>query len=136
MAEQRQNSAMRTQILIVEDDCGFAELMASILDEGGYDCSCSPSGREALLWLSSHVPDLVILDYSLTDMTGAAFIEQMWELGCSIPFIIVTGKDDASLAVEMMKTGACDFMLKDTSFLDRLLAVVTGHSRRRRPVCG
>lgn len=116
---------MRTQILIVEDDCGFAELMASILDEGGYDCSCSPSGREALLWLSSHVPDLVILDYSLTDMTGAAFIEQMWELGCSIPFIIVTGKDDASLAVEMMKTGACDFMLKDTSFLDRLLAVVT-----------
>ncbi len=125
VTDNRLNNAVRTQILIVEDDCGFAELMTSILDDGNYDCHCAASGRKALGWLGSHSPNLVILDYSLPDMTGAAFIEQMWELGCNIPFIIVTGKDDASLAVEMMKTGACDYMLKDTSFLDRLLPVVT-----------
>jgi len=125
VAEPRLNKTARTQILIVEDDRGFAELMASILDDANYGCYCAFSGRKALIRLSSQSPDLVILDYSLPDMTGAAFIEQMWELGCNTPFIIVTGKDDASLAVEMMKTGACDYMLKDTSFLDRLLAVVT-----------
>jgi diguanylate cyclase (GGDEF)-like protein len=118
-------SEHRKQILIVEDDKGFAELMASILDDEGYDCWCVFSGNSALAWLASHNPNLIILDYSLQDMTGAALIEQMWELGCVIPFIVVTGRDDASLAVEMMKTGACDYMLKDTIFLDRLPVVVT-----------
>jgi diguanylate cyclase (GGDEF)-like protein len=120
---ERQSSA-RTRILIVEDDCGFAELMASILEEGGFSCCCASSGKEALLWLVAQSPKLVILDYSLPDMTGASLIERMRELGGNTPFIVVTGKDDASLAVEMMKTGACDYLLKDTSFLDRLLAVV------------
>lgn len=120
---ERQNSA-RTRILIVEDDCGFAELMASILEEGGFSCCCASSGKEALIWLVAQSPKLVILDYSLPDMTGASLIERMRELGGNTPFIVVTGKDDASLAVEMMKTGACDYLLKDTSFLDRLLAVV------------
>ncbi len=124
MHAPRQN-ATRTRILIVEDDCGFAELMASLLDEAGYSCHCASSGREALLWLVSQCPRLVILDYSLPDMTATALIEQMRELGSNIPFIIVTGKDDAVLAVEMMKTGASDYLLKDTSFLDRLVAVVT-----------
>ena len=120
---ERQNSA-RTRILIVEDDCGFAELMASILEEGGFSCCCASSGKEALIWLVAQSPKLVILDYSLPDMTGASLIERMRELGGNTPFIVVTGKDDASLAVEMMKTGACDYLLKDTSFLDRLLVVV------------
>ncbi|ABK98133.1 EAL domain-containing protein [Pelobacter propionicus] len=120
---ERQSSA-RTRILIVEDDCGFAELMASILEEGGFSCCCASSGKEALIWLVAQSPKLVILDYSLPDMTGASLIERMRELGGNTPFIVVTGKDDASLAVEMMKTGACDYLLKDTSFLDRLLAVV------------
>jgi diguanylate cyclase (GGDEF)-like protein len=119
------HSSGQTRILIVEDDRGFAELMASILEEGGYLCYCASSGKEALLWLVSQSPRLVILDYSLPDMTADSLIERMRELGSNIPFIIVTGKDDASLAVEMMKSGACDYLLKDTSFLDRLLAVVT-----------
>jgi len=41
-----------------------------------------------------------------------------------LPFIMVTGRDDANLAVQMMKFGACDYLLKDTTFLDRLPAVV------------
>ena len=125
MAEQLSAEAGQTEILIVEDDPGFAELMGMVLSDAGYDCRFCTGGREALVWLSSHSPALIMLDYSLPDMTGGSFIERMWELGCTVPFIVVTGKDDASLAVEMMKTGACDYLLKDTSFLDRLPAVVT-----------
>lgn len=125
VADIRRNNSGRTRILIVEDDRGLAELMASILEEGRYESRCSFSGREALLWLGVNGAELVILDYSLPDMTGGAFLESMQRQGLSIPFIIVTGKDDASLAVEMMRNGACDYLLKDTSFLDRLPAVVT-----------
>jgi len=112
-------------ILIIEDDLGFSELMQSTLAESGIDCHCTSSGREALDWLTDNPAMMIILDYALPDMTGARFVEQMRELGMSMPFIMVTGRDDASLAVQMMKFGACDYLLKDTTFLDRLPAVVT-----------
>src|SRR6185369_1701730 len=116
---------MTALILIIEDDAAFADLMASTLEDEGFACHCASSGREALEWLAGSHSDLIILDYTLPDMTGASFIEQYLDLGHAAPFIMVTGRDDASLAVRMMKTGACDYMLKDTAFLDRLPAVVT-----------
>lgn len=112
-------------ILVIEDDSGFAELMQSTLADEGYACRNFVCGRDAFEWLAANSAALIILDYTLPDMTGAALIERMRELGMSTPFVMVTGRDDASLAVEMMKTGACDFMLKDTTFLDRLPAVVS-----------
>jgi diguanylate cyclase (GGDEF)-like protein len=113
-----------TPLLIIEDDAGFAELMETTLVEDGFSCRCVASGREALAWLTANTPLMIILDYALPDMTGALFIEQMRDRGMTIPFIMVTGRDDAILAVQMMKIGACDYLLKDTTFLDRLPAVV------------
>lgn len=112
-------------ILIIEDDAGFAELMSATLAEAGHACHCFTRGDTAFGWLASNSVSLIILDYSLPDMTGAAFVDRMREIGLSIPFVMVTGRDDALLAVEMMKTGACDFMIKDTTFLDRLPAVIS-----------
>lgn len=112
-------------ILVIEDDSGFAELMQSTLADEGYACRNFVCGRDAFEWLAVNAAALIILDYTLPDMTGAALIGRMREMGMSIPFVMVTGRDDASLAVEMMKTGACDFMIKDTTFLDRLPAVVS-----------
>ncbi|MBT1072045.1 EAL domain-containing protein [Geobacter chapellei] len=99
--------------------------MMSVLEDEGYASACATSGRQAMELLATRTAGLIMLDYALPDMTGAAFIEQIRELGCMIPFVMVTGRDDASLAVQMMKTGACDYMLKDTTFLDRLPAVVS-----------
>ena len=116
-----------SSILIIEDDAGFADLMADTLEGEGFRSFCATSGKQALDWLAaaSKNPCLIMLDYTLPDMTGATFIEQMRDMGCVIPFVMVTGRDDSSLAVKMMKTGACDYMLKDTFFLDRLPTVVT-----------
>ncbi len=112
-------------VLIIEDDGGFAELMQAALEDLGCCCRTFACGREVFDWLAANSAALIILDYTLPDMTGAALIQRMRELGITTPFVMVTGRDDASLAVEMMKSGACDFMIKDTTFLDRLPAVVT-----------
>ena len=125
MNELKQTISTDAGILIIEDDAGLAELMSSVLKDEGFSSHYTASGKEGLNWLVSRKPSLILLDYTLTDMTGSTFIEQMRELGRTIPFIMVTGRDDSNLAVQMMKTGACDFMLKDTSFLDHLPAVVT-----------
>ncbi|QEM67116.1 EAL domain-containing protein [Geobacter sp. FeAm09] len=111
-------------ILIIEDDVAFAELTSGTLQEHGFKAIGATSGQEALELLSATIPSLIILDYCLPDMTGVAILEQIADRGLSVPFIMVTGRDDALLAVQMMKTGACDYLLKDTTFLDRLPAAV------------
>jgi diguanylate cyclase (GGDEF)-like protein len=125
VTEIPQDISNTSPILIIEDDPGFAELMETTLTEAGFPCQLINSGRNALDWLAENNPIMIILDYSLPDMTGARFIEQIRDLGIMIPFIMVTGRDDASLAVQMMRIGACDYLLKDTTFIDRLPAVVT-----------
>ncbi len=124
VAKLEQDITRISPILIIEDDAAFAELMASTLEDEGFSSCCAINGKHALDWLAKSTPSLIILDYTLPDMTGASFIEQLRNLGHGTPFIMVTGRDDSSLAVQMMKTGACDYLLKDTTFLDRLSAVV------------
>lgn len=125
MVESRQNIASHGSILIIDDDPGLTALMAAALEEEGLNSCCAACGEQALEQIALNTPNLIILDYTLPDMTGAAFIERMRARELMIPFIMVTGRDDAKLAVQMMKTGACDYLLKDISFLDLLPAVVS-----------
>ncbi|HEY3309256.1 MAG TPA: EAL domain-containing protein [Desulfuromonadaceae bacterium] len=125
MTASQKKISIPAQILIIEDDAGFADLMAATLEEEGFVSHCASNGQMALTWLETNTPSLIILDYTLPDMTGAAFIEHLGVQKQVPPFIMVTGRDDSNLAVQMMKTGACDYLLKDTSFLDRLNSVVS-----------
>lgn len=113
-----------TQILIIEDNISYSGKMASILQDQGIVCHCLPSGREALAWLSESKPALIILEYALPDMTGESFVQELGAKEFAIPFIMITGRDDASLAVHMMQLGACDFRIKNATFLERLPAIV------------
>lgn len=112
-------------ILIVEDNIPFGELVAGTLREDGYQCHTVSTGAAALIWLASHPVSLLLLDYTLADMTGEAFIAAMAEQGSQVPFVVVTGRDDSNLAVQMIKQGASDFVVKDTALLDRLPVVVS-----------
>lgn len=120
-----ESSSQNGRILIVEDNVPFGELVAGTLREEGYCCHTVTSGAAALTWLASNPVNLLLLDYTLTDMTGEAFIVAMQTQGSIVPFVIVTGRDDSSLAVQMIKQGASDFVVKDTALLDRLPVVVS-----------
>ena len=63
---------------------------------------------------------LVLLDFMLTDMNGKHFIKTLNEMDCIAPFIIMTGFGDEKIAVEMMKLGARDYIIKDPNFIDLL----------------
>jgi diguanylate cyclase (GGDEF)-like protein/PAS domain S-box-containing protein len=58
-------------------------------------------------------------------MNGEVFVTTLQDQGCRIPFVMVTGRDDTRLAVQMIKLGASDFVVKDTALLDRLPVVVS-----------
>jgi signal transduction histidine kinase len=109
----------RDFILIVEDDRGMAELISESIMEAGFDACISYSGAEALDILEHRNPYMMILDYKLNDMTAEEIIKTLRNRDFIIPpFIISTGNGDERVAVEMMKSGARDYLIKDGKFLD------------------
>jgi len=112
-------------ILVVDDDRGLSALIERSLQREGFSTACAASGKEALDWRAENHADLMVLDFILSDMNGETFIQHMAELDQSTPFIVVTGHGDEKIAVEMMKRGAQDYLIKDAALLDLLPPVVS-----------
>lgn len=111
------------QLLVVDDDEGLAILMAETLRHEGYQVDTAPSATTARAWLDRHTPDLMFLDLKLKDGSGPALVASLQRDRTAVPFVVVTGQGDEKVAVEVMKQGALDYVMKDTGLLDRLPAV-------------
>ncbi len=107
-------------ILIAEDDQGLLRLIERNLSRAGFRTRGTVTGRETVESILDSPPDLLLLDYRLPDMSGQEIIRELDEKGCSVPFMVGTGWGDEATAVEMMKMGARDYLVKDQSYLDRL----------------
>jgi signal transduction histidine kinase len=122
-------------VLIVDDDEGMLILMAEALRTEHYAVATAHSGSAALEAMARQVPDLMLLDLKMQDMDGTALIKRLRERNLRVPFVVVTGRGDEKVAVETMKEGALDYVMKDTGLLDLLPSVVkralTGIERDR-----
>jgi len=117
--------SLQNTILIIEDDLGLNELICEKMTECGYKTHSALSALQANNWLSTNSPIIMVVDYSLNDMTAKDFIVDMQEKGLVLPpFIIATGQGDERIAVEMMKLGARDYIIKETNLLDLLPTVI------------
>ncbi|MBN1764695.1 MAG: PAS domain S-box protein [Sedimentisphaerales bacterium] len=114
-------------VMVVDDDEGFCTLMQRKLQGEGFQTLSAGSGNEAIERLGDQRVDLMLLDFMLPDMTGNRVVEILRQMQRSVPFILVTGQGDERLAVEMMKGGACDYLIKDQSLL-KLLPSVVNHT--------
>jgi signal transduction histidine kinase len=112
------------KVLVVDDDEGLGLLMVDALREANIPAIAVSSGKQALKEIARQPPDLLLLDLGLADVTGASVLAQLRDRGHDIPFIVVTGQGDERVAVEMMKQGALDYVIKDTGMLGRLPRVV------------
>jgi PAS domain S-box-containing protein len=111
-------------ILIIDDDRGLTRLIEKALVREGFQVGTAASGEEAVNWLQSNRADLLLLDLKLQDMDGKELIQRLEQLQITIPFIIITGQGDERVAVEMMKRGARDYLVKDVQFLEFVPEVV------------
>src|SRR2546430_2644824 len=66
----------------------------------------------------------MLLDLNMRDVGGTALIKRLHRADAPVPFIVVTGQGDEKVAVEVMKQGALDYVMKDTGLLDLLPSVV------------
>ncbi len=111
------------RILVVDDDAGLLILMAEALRAEGYEVATAESGAVARHEMARNRPDLLLLDLKLRDVGGPELLGSLRRIAGPVPFLVVTGQGDEKVAVEMMKQGALDYVMKDTGLLDLLPAV-------------
>lgn len=120
------------RILIVEDSENDAWLMLRQLRRGGYDPTYerveTPQALQAAL--DRQTWDVVLSDYVMPQFSGLAALKLLQETGLDLPFIIVSGQIGEGTAVDAMKAGAHDYLLKDR--LARLAAAVEQALREAR----
>jgi two-component system, NarL family, sensor histidine kinase UhpB len=119
----KQNTA--ATLLVVDDDRGLLRLAAKGLEREGFSVASVDSGAGAIAWLKENQPDLLLLDLKLQDADARQVLHQLTEIKRLPPFLIITGQGDEQVAVEMMKSGARDYLVKGADFLELLPTVTT-----------
>ncbi len=118
------------KILIVEDSASLAETYRQFIKPLGAECQVAATGEAALAAIARDTSDCVILDINLPDMSGLDIMSRLKKEGHATEVIVVTGNASMSLAVDVMRMGAFDFVVKPLS-AERLNVTVKNALERR-----
>lgn len=111
----------KTKILLVEDNWDQARLTMTYLSRReGYQVELASSGAEALYKLARGPFSLLLLDYCMDGMDGLEVMQRIKEMRYDLPIIMVTGVGSEYVAVEAMKNGAYDYIIKRGDYLSTL----------------
>ncbi|WP_317971528.1 response regulator transcription factor [Paenibacillus sp. CCS19] len=119
------------RILVVEDDNDINALLCSIIRKSGYEPQPAYSGTEALLHLDNGgLWDMVLLDLMLPGMNGEDVMRRIRETS-HVPVLIISAKLDQRTKVDMLRTGADDYITKPFD-IEEVSARIDSHLRRSR----
>ena len=99
-------------VLIVEDDPNLREAVCDTLELAGQTTVSAPGGEEALRLLETQAVSLVVSDVRMMPMDGIALLKEIRSRHVHLPVVLMTAYADVDRAVEAMRAGACDFLLK------------------------
>lgn len=125
---------IREKILVVEDEKSISHFISAILNTNGYESMQAATGAEALSMISSHCPDLIILDLGLPDMDGLEILRNLREWS-SLPVVVVSARSHEHDKVDALDLGADDYLTKPFG-TDELLARVRTAIRHTRTSTG
>lgn len=116
-------------ILITDDDLHIGNMLEILLTQAGYAVLRAYSGTEALMVLSNHTPDLVLLDLMLPGLSGEEILPKIGD----IPVIVVSAKAAVSDKVQLLMNGAVDYITKpfDTQELLARIAVALRNAEKQ-----
>ena len=98
-------------VVIVEDEYNISSFVSAVLQANGFDTMVARNGAEAIILITSHCPDLVLLDLGLPDMDGQGIIENVrgWS---NVPIIVVSARTRERDKVMTLESGADDYITK------------------------
>ncbi len=109
----------KPSVLVVDDEQVVCDLLHEELSEQGYLCTTTLSGSDALSKLATEDFDVVLLDIRLPGMSGMEVLREIWLNHGNTATIMITAVNDVATAVEAMKLGATDYIVKPFD-LDRV----------------
>jgi len=117
---------MAVKLLLIEDNPDHILLTKKILEEssGDYRVDAVGEAQEGLKRINEDEYNIILCDYRLSDLSALDILKKIRENGQDLPFIVVTAAGSEKIAVELMKQGAYDYVVKDASYSDTLPAVV------------
>jgi len=113
----------QTGVLLVDDEAAFLKVMSSELRERGYDVTSAGSAEEALRLIPGISCDVIVADLHMNGIGGIGLLEAMREESRPLQVIVLTGQGTVETAVQAMKAGAYDYLLKPVD-IARLAALI------------
>lgn len=121
---------LRDKILVVEDDQNIANVINMVLNNNNYEVLLAKNGNQALTLVSSHCPDLVLLDLGLPDMDGLDIVRSIRKWS-HMPIVVVSARTHELEKVEALDLGADDYITKPFGASELLARIRTAlrHTR-------
>lgn len=110
--EPRERTLPTDKILVVDDEEAIREVVSALLEAQGYECVAVGNGRLAVEHVEKNSLDLVLSDMVMPEMDGLKLLEYVRGHDQDIPVIMVTAMHDLSTALESIRRGAYDYILK------------------------
>jgi len=114
---------MKPKVLIVDDDLDALEMMQDLFESKGYQSTTAVNGIDALTKIKDQEPDIILSDIRMPEMDGMELLRVLTKEYSQIPVLMITAHGTIKTAVEAMKVGAKDYILKPLS-LDEILSKV------------
>jgi two-component system response regulator AtoC len=116
-------AAEKPSILIVEDEAKMRRLLELQLAEEGFRAQTAADAETGLKLINKESFDLVVTDFRLPGMSGLEFLQAVKRTNANLPIIIMTAHGTVESAVEAMKVGASDYVLKPFSLAELMLVI-------------
>jgi response regulator RpfG family c-di-GMP phosphodiesterase len=121
----------RRELLIVDDDWQVREVLHEIFLTSGYPCQMAEDGREGLALFRAARPALVVTDLKMPNMDGTQLLQAILAEEPDTAVIILTGAADVKTAIESLKLGAYDFIMKPVNIDELVIAAERALERRQ-----
>ncbi|MBI1994366.1 MAG: response regulator [Deltaproteobacteria bacterium] len=123
----------REKILIVDDEPLNLELLERELRPHDYTVESARNGEEALEKVGAFVPDLILLDYMMPDMSGLDVLKELRSQGNNVPVVMITAYATSERLTEAMKEGAYDLLAKPFDADHLRIVIEKALGRQRAP---
>ena len=125
---------IKDKVLIVEDERSISNFISMVLTANGYDTIIVRSGEEELAMISSHCPDLILLDLGLPDMDGMEVLRSVRKWS-NLPVVVVSARQHEQDKVDALDSGADDYLVKPFGTSELLARIRTAirHTRTTLP---
>ncbi len=124
---------MSLKILLVDDEVNLVDPMSYTLSQRGFETAVAYNGEDALKKYQAEDPDLILLDWSMPDISGIDVLKRIRENQSFIPVIMITGKNAKEDIVEGLEAGADDYITKPFNWEELMARINSAIRRAQQP---